>query len=370
MTTASSDATPTLTAAGLAAHAAEAARCSCAWHYSRAIRGLPDRSELGSLRKPARRRAYVTLLTNAAYAPGVRALYNSLSEHESEYPLVVMATPAVPASVIADLRSRGCEVRPVPLLPVPTGNGGAARYAAPHFAECWSKLRVWELDEEFELIALVDADMVVVRSIDALLEEGALASSAAAAAAADEEDVAGACRIAAVHECFCVVARGETPCAYLGGGSAPPAPHAGSYFNSGLVVLRPSRCVYAHMMRALAATDVGTLLFPDQDFLNRFFGGRWSALPWVYNATKGLYACHRHDVWDLATVRNIHFTMAKPWDLTNPLHRGFERLNQFWQAAFSEPRTLCRLLLKATLQERRERSQAQAQGKEKEEASL
>ena len=131
---------------------------------TRAIRGLPDRSELGSLRKPARRRAYVTLLTNAAYAPGVRALYNSLSEHESEYPLVVMATPAVPASVIADLRSRGCEVRPVPLLPVPTGNGGAARYAAPHFAECWSKLRVWELDEEFELIALVDADMVVVRS--------------------------------------------------------------------------------------------------------------------------------------------------------------------------------------------------------------
>ena len=40
-----------------------------------------------------------------------------------------------------------------------------------------------------------------------------------------------------------------------------------------------------------------------QDFLNAFFRYAWSPLPWLYNATKGMYACHRHNLWDLATVR-------------------------------------------------------------------
>ena len=32
--------------------------------------------------------------------------------------------------------------------------------------------------------------------------------------------------------------------------------------------------------------------------------------------------------------------MAKPWDLRHPCHKGFERLNQLWHAAYAEPRTL------------------------------
>ena len=140
-----------------------------------------------------------------------------------------------------------------------------------------------------------------------------------------------------------------------------PAPNDGSYFNSGLVVLRPCRVVFAHMMEALSVTDVSTLTFPDQDFLNAYFRGQWRALPWTFNATKGLYACHRHDVWDLSAVRNIHFTMAKPWDLSSPLHKGYERLNQLWQAAYSEPSTLCRMLLRVHVQEKREREARAAQ---------
>ena len=114
------------------------------------------------------------------------------------------------------------------------------------------------------------------------------------------------------------------------------------------------------MLKALEAFDLSACPFADQDFLNGYFSGAWRALPWVYNATKGLYACHRHDVWDLNAVRNIHFTMAKPWDLTSPLRKGFERLNTIWHAAFSEPRTLCRVLLKAHLLEKKEREAAAA----------
>ena len=360
-------------ASAISSLAADASRCSLDWHRYHAIQNNTNSSEFSwPPPSPKRKRAWVTLLTNQAYAAGVRALLHSLLEQESDYPLVVMATPGVPDAVLNDLSERGCEVRRVPLLPTPTGTGGAAKYAAPHFAECWSKLRVWELDDEFEQIALIDADMVVVRSIDKLLDDNLLPPPPSRTDRGDAAlEVEAACRIRAVHECFCVVKRGESECAYLcakcgsnGNGTStsqqPLTPHSGSYFNSGLIVLRPSKCVYRYMMDALSMSDIAKLTFPDQDFLNAFFKGCWDALPWVYNATKGLYACHRHDVWDLNAVRNIHFTMAKPWDLTSPLHKGFERLNTIWHAAFSEPRTLCRVLLKAHLLEKKEREAAAA----------
>ena len=62
-----------------------------------------------------------------------------------------------------------------------------------------------------------------------------------------------------------------------------------------------------------------------------------------------MYAAHRQPrdglVFDLSAVRNLHFTMAKPWDLRHPYHKGFERLSQLWHAAYAEPRTLGRALL-------------------------
>ena len=56
-------------------------------------------------------------------------------------------------------------------------------------------------------------------------------------------------------------------------------------------------------------------------------------------------------------VRNIHYTMAKPWDLRHPCHKGYEQLNELWWAAFSEPRTLCRMLLKLRMHEKRAKEQ-------------
>ena len=54
-------------------------------------------------------------------------------------------------------------------------------------------------------------------------------------------------------------------------------------------------------------------------------------------------------------MRNLHFTMAKPWDLRHPCHAGFERLNALWHAALADPASLPRATLRAVLQEKRER---------------
>ena len=49
----------------------------------------------------------MTLLTNRAYASGVKALHNSLLACDSDYPLVVMVTSGVPAEVQASLSEHG-----------------------------------------------------------------------------------------------------------------------------------------------------------------------------------------------------------------------------------------------------------------------
>ena len=102
--------------------------------------------------------------------------------------------------------------------------------------------------------------------------------------------------------------------------------------------------------------------FAEQDFLNAYFAGRWRPLPWTYNASKALYACHRGpgELWQLSSVKNLHFTMAKPWDLRHSCHKGFERLNELWHAAFAEPRTLARATLQAVLAERKSAKEAAA----------
>ena len=326
-------------------------------------------------RKPLRL-AWITLLTNSAYASGVKALSNSLSVVDTEYPLVVMLTDGVPPEVQAELAALdGCELLRVEPLALPAGSGDRqAAYLKAHFAECWTKLRLWE-QTQFERVVYLDADMVVLKNMDELLER-----DDGCGRSLPDDGGAGACRIGArigaVHECFCAVPRGCVACAHLAPmspKSAPPPPPPGSYFNAGLLVLRPSRAVFEHMTSALAAFDLSACPFAEQDFLNDYFRGAWAALPWYYNATKTLYACHREDgshragnepsgtasgsgrpaLWALNEVRNLHFTMAKPWNLKDPAHKGFERLNKLWWAALAEPNTLSRVLLQMHLKERR-----------------
>uniref|UniRef100_A0A7S4AZE1 Hexosyltransferase n=1 Tax=Chrysotila carterae TaxID=13221 RepID=A0A7S4AZE1_CHRCT len=325
-----------------------------------------------------RRKAWVTLLSNADYIEGVVALMHSLDLVETDFALIVMLTFQLEESQVAKLQ--GCELRNVQLFSLPQGNSSKPSYACERFAHCWAKLLMWEWEDEFEQLVYLDADMLVLRNMDELLRleltadgnddgggggssgggsgngDGDGATSAASPLPAMRQPWHGRPKgvLAAVQECFCPCVERKHLCRYasVDGGGA-------HYFNAGLLVLRPCRRVAEGMQAALRACDLSLFLFAEQDFLNLYFASSWQRLPWTYNASKALYACHRDALWDFGQIRNLHYTMAKPWNLKDPCNKGFERLNSLWWAAHAHPETMSRVLLQLHLQEKKRRREAQ-----------
>lgn len=271
-------------------------------------------------------RAWATLLTRPGYLVGVRALRASLERVGSAHPLVVMVTGAVDGASRRVLEDEGCLLRDVAAIGPADGSPG--HYAAPRFADVWTKLAAWSLTEHERLVVL-DADMLVVRGMDELFD-------------VDLPDGG----IAACHACRCNPRRissypaGWTPevCAYSHGRGVRHGERLerGDYLNGGLLVLQPDEAVSDAMALRLAAVDDPSRYpFAEQDFLNERYAGRWQPLPYVYNALKTLPQQHPA-VWDLAAVRNVHYILDKPWerrpDPTDP-RRALDRL--WWDAAGS-----------------------------------
>ena len=102
---------------------------------------------------PPGRRAFVTLLTRDSYLPGAQALARSLRAVGSSHPLLVMHTAGSlsPAALEALRREPTVELREVArFAPPPEGNHDTSGYKLALYAECWTKLAMWELEGEYE----------------------------------------------------------------------------------------------------------------------------------------------------------------------------------------------------------------------------
>jgi lipopolysaccharide biosynthesis glycosyltransferase len=219
------------------------------------------------------KKAYATTLTHGdAYAPGVEALGRSLQATGTREPMILMVTADVPGAAKARLAKQGWTLREIEPVKNPTP---AKQQLFPRFDKVFTKLRAWEL-VEFDKVVLLDADMVVLKNIDELFERPELA------AAPD----------------FLLPDR----------------------FNSGTMVLAPSRHKVIRMMRALA--DSPTYDGGDQGFLNTFFGDWYTGhgerrLPAWYNLPNFIYqfmrghASLRDEVEREAKI--LHYMVQKPW---------------------------------------------------------
>jgi hypothetical protein len=230
------------------------------------------------------KKCYATTLTHGdGYAPGVEALGRSLEETGTRVPMVLMVTPDVPQAARERLAAQGWLVRDIAPVKNPTPQ---AQQLFPRFDKVFTKLRAWEL-VEFDKVVLLDADMIVRGNIDALFERPELA------AAPD----------------FLLPDR----------------------FNSGLLVLEPSREKFARMTCVLAESP--TYDGGDQGFLNAFFGDWYTGpgdrrLPTWYNMPNFIFQFMRGHTSLRAEVEReakvIHYMVQKPWQSASTVTGGSE----------------------------------------------
>ncbi|CAG8564839.1 5063_t:CDS:2, partial [Dentiscutata heterogama] len=215
------------------------------------------------------------------------------------------------------------------------------QYIWDRFKEVSTKIRVWEI-EDYELVGFLDADMCVIRNMDELLELDL-----------DENT------IAACHACTCNPLKNPsypkswTPesCAYTKGpiypGSTNMAPitNSESYFNSGMMILRPSKTKFNEIFNHIKNHEnPEKITFIDQDLLNEVFKGKWVGLPYIYNALKTLRKYHS-SIWSDKCVKNVHYIISdKPWkeDIVkmramNVDERGYAWiLNNWWWKVYND----------------------------------
>ena len=232
---------------------------------------------------PARsRRAWVTLVTNADYALGARALLRSLVLTGTSADLVVLHTD-VAAADLAPLKALGARLVQVDLLPTSEAfNAAHARdvlHARAAFTkgtkppfhtplDNFAKLRLWQLD--YEAVVFVDADALVLRNSDLLF------------------DYPEFCAAPNVYESVADFHR----------------------MNSGVFTARPSDATFQAMMARL---DVPGAFWrrTDQTFLESYFPD-WHGLPVFCNMLQYVWFA-MPQLWEWKAIRILHFQYEKPW---------------------------------------------------------
>ncbi|KAK8133364.1 nucleotide-diphospho-sugar transferase [Apiospora sp. TS-2023a] len=293
-----------------------------------------------------RRYAYVTLITRASYLAGVVLLADTLRRHGSRHPLIVLYTPKLSADAVRALELeasrqnlilRKCEY----LLPP---GDTKITLIAQRFEDTWTKLRVFELCVDFDVVCYLDADMAIFnRNMDTIFEkverelpEEWLGANHCCVCNRDNDPWAPA----DWHRENCAY----TPVTHPGGLTEPTQPppsredgtdddkdkdkdnlnpiaslpegpsRTHRLLNGGMFVFRPTTQLRDSLLDFFQTNTplLSTFKFPDQDFLAHFFRGRWRALGWQYNALKTMRYWHE-GLWRDDEVVCLHYIVDKPW---------------------------------------------------------
>ncbi|KAF2262050.1 nucleotide-diphospho-sugar transferase [Lojkania enalia] len=273
---------------------------------------------------------YATLLTRPSYLAGAILLAYSLNKHSPSTTLLILHTPdTLPAWCIKALESEAkhsnCILRPIQRLPLPTRNadrnGEGHGIVTQQFIDSWTKLRVFQLnDMPFRDICFLDADVLVLDDPSPIVF-----SSDAKEYLTQEQGKA----VLATHVCLCNLdddasapaSWNRENCAYTGltTRSAPESvvdePETHGIFNSGAFVFRNSKEMSEYVFESfesMSVEELRELRFPDREFLNRVFCGRWRTLSWSVNALKTWRYLHPN-MWADEEVRVLHYIVDKPW---------------------------------------------------------
>ncbi|KAF8775283.1 hypothetical protein HU200_004689 [Digitaria exilis] len=212
------------------------------------------------------RQAYATVLHSAdAYVCGAIALAKSIRMSGSTRDLVALVDEQnVGAEHRVALVTAGWEVRPSPRIRNP-------RAAKDTYNEWnYSKFRLWQLTD-YDKVVFLDADLLVLRSMDFLFEEAFELSATV---------------------------------------------NSGVRFNSGVMVLEPCNCTFELLMSGI--NDIASYNGGDQGYLNEVFTW-WHRLPRRANFLKYVWNERDRETQarvlsaDPAEVHAVHYLGMKPW---------------------------------------------------------
>lgn len=201
--------------------------------------------------------AYVSVLhSSEAYVCGAIALAQSILRANTNFPndLLLLVDKSIGPKSITGLKAAGWKIQRIKRILSPFAKRGA------YNRWNYSKLRIWQLTE-YDKIIFIDSDLVLLKNLDHLFVYPQLSA----------------------------------------------APNHKVLFNSGLMVIEPSQCMFQQMMNK---TDkVRSYNGGDQGFLNEIFTW-WHRLPTKVNLLKGFQndEDENHEV-----PYAIHYLGLKPW---------------------------------------------------------
>ena len=246
--------------------------------------------------------ALVTLVTNADFALGARALVRSLRLSGTTADIVVMHTAGVPASALAPLAAFDVRLVPVELLPTSDAFNHAHAKSALHDRapftkgqkppfhtplDNFAKLRLWQLD--YERVVFLDADTLVLQNIDRLFDYPEFSAAPN------------------VYESLADFHR----------------------LNSGVFTARPNPATFDRMLARLDAPGAFWRR-TDQTFLESFFPD-WHGLPVFDNMLQYAWL-NLPDLWNWSSIRVLHFQYEKPWMTPHPQAKALKPLIDLWSA--------------------------------------
>ena len=205
-----------------------------------------------------KREAYVTVLhSSEAYVCGAIALAQSIIQSNSTKDLVLLADDSISSKSIRGLKTAGWKIKRIQRIRSPFAQKGS------YNEWNYSKLRIWQLIE-YEKVIFIDADLLVLNNIDKLF----------------------------VHP------------------QVSAAPNDKMIFNSGVMVIEPSMCMFKDLMSKsfkLASYNGG-----DQGFLNEAFTW-WHRLPKKFNHLKIFDGSdnEKHEIQE--DIYAMHYLGLKPW---------------------------------------------------------
>lgn len=254
----------------------------------------------------------------------------------SKHSLIVLYNPdTLTAQAVSALKSEGRIImRPVnPYFPPVSAAVDHSLYKNECYADCWTKLLMWEM-EEYNLLVYLDADMLVLKNIDPLFYLATAYQQEKKHRQTHPTSNNSPSLLWAVPDCASgrETEQERSQCSLLPHNYTKDTTkgHHYSYFNAGMFIFAPSIAEFNKFTQALSSGACPIQGYAEQDFLNHYFQDTWQPLPTLFNLQKGIRG-HHPELWVPEEAAIIHYTDCKPWHgWDHPENVDYSEIVNWW----------------------------------------